>query len=71
MRKSNYLKLTVAMLAIFALVLSACSNSNNKPAASNQPAASSQPEKPSTVEITDAHGTVTVPVNPKKCNFFG
>jgi len=65
MRKSNYLKLTVAMLAIFALVLSACSNSNNKPAASNQPAASSQPEKPSTVEITDAHGTVTVPVNPK------
>jgi iron complex transport system substrate-binding protein len=65
MRKSNYLKLTVAMLAIFALVLSACSNSNNKPAASNQPAASSQPDKPSTVEITDAHGTVTVPVNPK------
>lgn len=65
MRKSNYLKLTVAMLAIFALVLSACSNSNNKPAASNQPAASSQSEKPSTVEITDAHGTVTVPVNPK------
>lgn len=59
MRKSNYLKLTVAMLAIFALVLSACSNSNNKPASS------SQSEKPSTVEITDAHGTVTVPVNPK------
>ncbi|HEY4389846.1 MAG TPA: siderophore ABC transporter substrate-binding protein [Paenibacillus sp.] len=65
MRKSNYFKLTVAMLAIFALVLSACSNSNNKPAASNQPTASNQPEKPSTVEITDAHGTVTVPVNPK------
>ncbi|GAA0401075.1 siderophore ABC transporter substrate-binding protein [Paenibacillus motobuensis] len=59
MRKSNYFKLTVAMLAIFALVLSACSNSNNQPAASNQS------EKPSTVEITDAYGTVTVPVNPK------
>lgn len=72
MRKSNYLKLTVAMFAIFALVLSACSTSNNKPAAANEPAtsnqaaaSSSQPEKPSTVEITDAHGTVTVPVNPK------
>lgn len=71
MRKSNYLKLTVAIFAIFALVLSACSNSSNKPAASNQstasnqPAASNQSEKPSTVEITDAHGTVTVPVNPK------
>ncbi|GGG00596.1 siderophore ABC transporter substrate-binding protein [Paenibacillus aceti] len=72
MRKSNYLKLTVAMFAIFALVLSACSTSNNKPAAANEPAttnqaaaSSSQPEKPSTVEITDAHGTVTVPVSPK------
>lgn len=72
MRKSNYLKLTVAMFAIFALVLSACSTSSNKPAAANEPAtsnqaaaSSSQSEKPSTVEIKDAHGTVTVPVNPK------
>ncbi len=60
MKKSTYFKLTVTMFAIFTLVLSACSNSNNKPVPSNQP------EKASTVEITDLHGKVTVPVNPKK-----
>lgn len=56
MRKSNYIKITVIMLTIFALVLSGCSNSSNGTANSGAG---------KTVQITDAHGTVTVPVNPK------
>ncbi|KAB8126145.1 siderophore ABC transporter substrate-binding protein [Gracilibacillus oryzae] len=70
-------KLTVIM-AIFVLMLAACANSNNE--ASNteasEPEASGQTEdtnedntedtaEPATVEVTDAHGTVTVPVNPE------
>ncbi|MDF1509992.1 siderophore ABC transporter substrate-binding protein [Robertmurraya sp. DFI.2.37] len=62
-------KLTVIM-AIFILMLAACSsadNANSEPE-DNEPEASEQEEEatePATVEITDAHGTVTVPVNPK------
>ncbi|WP_025027892.1 siderophore ABC transporter substrate-binding protein [Caldalkalibacillus mannanilyticus] len=62
-------KLTI-ILAIFVLMLVACSNSNNaisEPEA-NESETSGQTEEstePATVEITDAHGTVTVPVNPK------
>ncbi|PAE19357.1 siderophore ABC transporter substrate-binding protein [Robertmurraya siralis] len=62
-------KLTVIM-AIFILMLAACSsadNANSEPK-DNEPEASEQEEEsvePATVEITDAHGTVTVPVNPK------
>lgn len=62
-------KLTVIM-AIFALMLAACSSSNNetsKPAASEAETSKQAEEsaEPATVEVTDAHGTVTVPVNPK------
>ncbi|WP_250229469.1 siderophore ABC transporter substrate-binding protein [Anaeropeptidivorans aminofermentans] len=82
MRKSKVFKLT-AMIAVFALMLTACSNANNGPASSEkpeaetsaspepsasvepEPAESVEPEAASTVEITDVHGTVTVPVNPK------
>ncbi|WNS41350.1 siderophore ABC transporter substrate-binding protein [Paenibacillus sp. MMS20-IR301] len=77
MRKFNLSKLSVFLVAIFALVLAACSNSDNKPADSNTvspanatPAATTSAAANSsaaaTVEITDAHGTVTVPVNPAK-----
>lgn len=66
MKKSMYLKL-VAIMAVLTLMLAACSNSSNE---SNQETKSTKANgseevaKP-TVEITDAHGTVTVPVNPK------
>ncbi|AIQ52493.1 siderophore ABC transporter substrate-binding protein [Paenibacillus sp. FSL R7-0331] len=58
-----------ALTAILAgsLALTACSNTSNEPA--NAGAANSNTANtsaPATVEITDAHGTVTVPVNPKK-----
>lgn len=74
------LKLT-AIIAIFAMALVACSTSGNS-TSSNSPAnngsgneanqtensgrANAANEAPTTVEITDAHGTVTVPVNPQK-----
>jgi len=62
-------KLTVIM-AIFILMLAACSSADNANSETedNEPEASEQEEEatePATVEITDAHGTVTVPVNPK------
>ena len=61
MKKSITLKLTV-MMATFAFLLTACSNPGNQAAESKEIA---EPEKALTVEITDAHGTVTVPINPK------
>ncbi|WFA08210.1 siderophore ABC transporter substrate-binding protein [Tissierella sp. Yu-01] len=64
MKKSKFLKLTI-IIAAFALLLTACTNSNNQP---NEPVTNDQVNEPTealTVEITDAHGTVTVPVNPK------
>lgn len=76
MGKFNFLKLT-AFIAILALLLVACSNSkdgndkqendSNKTSETDKQESDSEEkeEKPTTVEITDAHGTVTVPVNPK------
>lgn len=64
MKKSKFFKLTMLMMA-FALMLTACSNPSNeavKPE-TNQP--ENEPAEVLTVEITDVHGTVTVPVNPK------
>ncbi|MCE5173441.1 siderophore ABC transporter substrate-binding protein [Paenibacillus profundus] len=57
-------KLTV-FLAIFVLMLAACSNSSNENGKTETNGQENQATKASTVEITDAHGTVTVPVNPK------
>ena len=67
MRKSNFFKLIVIMAA-FVLMLTACSNSGNKPTETAKPVETAEPAAPevaSTVEITDIHGVVTVPVNPK------
>ncbi|MBO1002304.1 siderophore ABC transporter substrate-binding protein [Pseudogracilibacillus auburnensis] len=74
MGKFKFLKLTV-FIAILALLLVACSNSNdgnegqandtNETAETDEQANDSAEEEAGTVEITDAHGTVTVPVNPK------
>ncbi|MGG4398336.1 siderophore ABC transporter substrate-binding protein [Paenibacillus thiaminolyticus] len=58
-------KLTV-FLAIFVLMLAACSNPSNENGKTETNAQENHSTEASTVEITDAHGTVTVPVNPKK-----
>ncbi|MFJ6207425.1 siderophore ABC transporter substrate-binding protein [Lysinibacillus sp. NPDC092081] len=65
MKKSMFLKL-VGILAVLTLMLAACSsNKTNQESKSNEDNGSEEVAKPKTVEITDAHGTVTVPVNPK------
>lgn len=74
MRKSKFLKLSLFMvMVIFALMLTACSSSSDEPetkgqenesAETNGSEETAEPEA-TTVEITDAHGTVTVPINPK------
>lgn len=73
MKKSKIFKVSV-ILAMFVMVLTACSNSskdNSNSEASdpvNTPTeaiVSEENNEPLTVEITDVNGTVTVPVNPK------
>ncbi|GEN88293.1 siderophore ABC transporter substrate-binding protein [Oceanobacillus sojae] len=75
MRKSKFFKSTfiIAIFAIFALTLAACSNSSDENEnADDQTSDSAETDEgaedsaeDATVEITDAHGTVTVPVNPE------
>ncbi len=71
MKKSHSLKLMSVLMTGSMLLLAACSNSA-APAAQPQAAAeapaveSKTAETPKTVEITDIHGKVTVPVNPQK-----
>jgi len=62
--------LTIFM-TILVLVLAACSSSNNK-GTNNTNVKEPEPTKavevaetPATIEVTDVHGTVTIPVNPK------
>ncbi|GAV10604.1 siderophore ABC transporter substrate-binding protein [Paenibacillus sp. chi10] len=57
-------KVTV-FLAIFVVMLAACSTSSNGNGKTETTGQENQAAKASTVEITDAHGKVTVPVNPK------
>ncbi len=64
MRKSKFFKLTVIM-GIFALMLTACTNSSNETVKPETNEQVNESTEVSTVEITDVHGTVTVPVNPK------
>jgi len=79
MKKSKLFKFTIIM-AIFVFMLTACKNTGNE-ASNNQDGGtevggtetgdtedngqSNEPDEALTVEITDIHGTVTVPVNPK------
>lgn len=74
MKKSMLLKL-IAITALSVLVLTACSNPSKEatdpeiqvtePSEGVESDETVVPEEALTVEITDAHGTVTVPVNPK------
>lgn len=73
MKKFAILKPT-AMIAAAALMLTACSKPGSMTAESTETTqatevettAPAEPETAETVEITDVHGTVSVPVNPKK-----
>ncbi|WP_312441200.1 siderophore ABC transporter substrate-binding protein [Lacrimispora sp.] len=67
--KKSILKST-AIIAAVAMMLTACSNSSNSAtettrATEAETTTTAEPEAALTVEITDVHGTVTVPVNPK------
>lgn len=66
MKLSKFLKLAT-ITGAFALMMTACSNSNNDPVKSDSDAKESIEDSAEalTVEITDVHGTVVVPVNPK------
>lgn len=65
MRKTKLFKLTI-MMAVFAFMLTACSKPKNESVEpENNETANEVVEEATTVEITDKHGTVTVPVNPK------
>ncbi len=75
MRKSKFFKLAI-IIATLALMLAACSsnssNGTSEPAGTGNTAGNgktngqvNEPAKATTVEITDVHGTVIVPVNPK------
>lgn len=62
-------KLLLALLiGMFAIVLAACGSSNTNSEGNSSADSEEPPEEastPETVEITDVHGTVTVPVNPE------
>jgi iron complex transport system substrate-binding protein len=67
--KKSILKST-AIIAAVAMMLTACSNSSNSAtettrATEAETTTKAEPEAALTVEITDVHGTITVPVNPK------
>ncbi|CAM4244388.1 ABC transporter substrate-binding protein [Paenibacillus phoenicis] len=70
--------ITSILMVILVLALAACSsntntagesntkaNNSNASTATETSAESTEAAKPTTVEFTDSHGTVTVPVNPK------
>lgn len=65
MKRSKFLKLTL-IITTLVLMLTACTNSGNN-VDSNTDNLVNEPKEGEvlTVEVTDAHGTVTVPVNPK------
>ena len=68
MKKSISLKVT-AFVTVFAMMLTGCAGSTpaTTPPTTTPPvtAEESVPEEPTTVEITDIYGTVTVPIKPK------
>lgn len=78
MKKFNLSKLMVILAATFALMLTACSNTSGNSGNSGTPSPTTATTETSdaanaadsgtatTVEITDLHGNVTVPVNPSK-----
>lgn len=70
MRRSKLL-VFISIITIFALMLTACSSTNTNQTSANEvkeevsEIAEQTNNGPKTVEITDAYGTVVVPINPK------
>lgn len=68
MGKPKFLKVTMSIV-ISTFILAACTNTGEESVESevteSVTESVTEPAETSTVEITDAHGTVTVPVNPK------
>ncbi|TSB47497.1 siderophore ABC transporter substrate-binding protein [Alkalicoccobacillus porphyridii] len=64
MKKLSYFKFPV-IAAVFTSMLVACSDSTNETTTEEQVSGDDTTETSETVEITDAHGTVEVPVNPE------
>lgn len=62
MKKSKIFIVSALMLVVV-LIFAACTNTGDKEDETDP--ASSEPAEAVTVEITDAHGTHTIPVNPK------
>ncbi|QIB69708.1 ABC transporter substrate-binding protein [Aminipila butyrica] len=60
--KKFYLPKLIIFTVVFALMLTGCSNPSKNASTSE----TSGDVKDTTIEITDVHGTVTVPVNPQK-----
>ncbi|MFB1050023.1 siderophore ABC transporter substrate-binding protein [Paraliobacillus sp. JSM ZJ581] len=52
-------------IAMFVFVLAACSNASEETGKTDANEKANDSTESTTVEVTDAHGTVTVPVNPK------
>lgn len=65
MKKYNIFK-SAAIIAVLSLVLTACGASEKADGQNAETPQEQKAETDSTVEITDIHGTVTVPVNPQK-----
>lgn len=64
MKKSSFIKLTI-FIGIFALMLTACSTTSNEASGAEVIEEINDDLEDKTVEIIDARGKVTVPVNPK------
>lgn len=64
MKKNKIFKLTI-MMSVFALGLVGCGNSKGKVEETKPSETVNETVEEKTVDITDIHGTVTVPVNPK------
>lgn len=64
MKKHKFFKLSI-MIAIFTLMLIGCTIPNSKEVDVPEATPDSGTAEVLTIEITDLHGTVTVPVNPK------
>ncbi|MFK3936788.1 siderophore ABC transporter substrate-binding protein [Alkalihalobacillus sp. NPDC078783] len=64
MKKMSYYKFPI-IATVFTSLLVACSDSTNETKTDEQISSDETTESAETVEITDAHGTVSVPVNPQ------
>lgn len=66
MKKKNHVSLLLVFILALSMMMTACSGSGSDDTGSDsRSAGSGSSEEAAAVEITDSHGTVTVPVNPE------